>query len=139
MEKHKTSVTELFQLFFGPSITVTSLIIFSITRNNRHAFGTLIGEHNSGFFGSSALIFLIVLVCRVFNQQAKEEDIKSLELLTKIIPIISIVLIFLFNLYFENLAQARFEEFFGDMTGATLGILLTYLGMNFSLNKFYEY
>lgn len=117
-------------LFLSPLISVISGYMYWVTRENRYAFGSLIGEHVSNFFGTALAMYLVTALTTGVEKNTEFEAVKSLSIFMQVVCAIALLGI---NLQFE--AYEGNSQFHGDMLAAILALAITWINTRYSFNE----
>lgn len=99
-KRHSESLStfDKANLFLSPLLVVLSWYMYQVTREDRYAFGSLIGEHVSNFFGSALAMYLATALTSFVEQHAEFQEIKHL---ARFLQVVSAIALLGINLHFE--------------------------------------
>jgi hypothetical protein len=124
------SVLDYTNLYLSPLISLVSGYMYWVTRENRHAFGPLIGEHVSNFFGTALSMYLATALTTAVEKNTELETVKKLAVFMQITCAVALVGL---NLSFE--AYEGNTQFTGDMLAALVAIAVTWVNTRHSFDE----
>lgn len=125
MAKKKSPETsanlELANILLSPILVLASWYMYEVTRTDRQAFGPLLGEHISNFFGSALSMYLATSLTTLVEKNAEIKEIKALAQFLQVMSAVALVGI---NLHFE--VWEGNDQMVGDLLSAFLAILVVW-------------
>lgn len=131
-KRHKESLPSLDQanVFLAPVLVIVSWYMYQVTRVDRQAFGPLIGEHVSNFFGSALAMYLATALTTAVEKYAEFETVKKLAQFLQVTCAVALVGI---NLSFE--VWEGNTQMFEDLTSAFLAIMVVWASTRRALTQ----
>lgn len=117
-------------LFLSPLIVTLSWYMYEVTRTDRYAFGELIGEHVSNFFGTALAMYLATALTTSIEKNTEFESVKKL---SQFIQVICAVVLIGINLHFEMWEGN--DQMVGDLTASALALAITWINTRYSFNE----
>lgn len=117
-------------LFLSPILSLVSGYMYMVTRTDRYAFGSLIGEHVSNFFGTALAMYLCTAFTTGIEKSTEIESVKKLAIFMQVMCAIALIGI---NLNFE--VWEGNDQLVGDMAAALLALAVTWTNTRYSFGQ----
>ncbi|MDH5533582.1 MAG: hypothetical protein OEX81_04105 [Candidatus Pacebacteria bacterium] len=124
------SLIDYTNLYLSPLISAISGYMYWVTRENRYAFGPLIGEHVSNFFGTALAMYLATALTTGLEKNTELESVKKLAVFMQVSCAVALVGI---NLHFE--VWEGNDQMVGDMAAAIIALAVTWINTRYSFDE----
>jgi hypothetical protein len=124
------SLINYTNLFLSPLISAISGYMYLITREDRYAFGPLIGEHVSNFFGTALAMYFATALTTGLEKNTEFDSVKKLAVFMQVTCAVALMGI---NLHFE--AYEGNTQFTGDMAAAIIALVVTWVNTRYSFDE----
>lgn len=129
-QKESFSTFDKVNFFLSPALVLASWYMYIVTREDRYAFGSLIGEHVSNFFGSAMAMYLATTLTTTIENMAEFESVKKAAWFLQIVSAVALLGINLnFEVWDDNPQMA------GDLLSALLAIVTVWASTRRTLTK----
>jgi hypothetical protein len=124
------SIEDHLGLFLSPILTAVSGYMYWVTRDDRHAFGPVIGEHVSNFFGTALAMYLATALTTAIEKNTEFASVKKLSFFMQVVCAIALVSI---NLHFE--VWEGNDQMIGDLTSAIMALAVIWVNTRYSFDE----
>jgi len=128
--KKEYSIEDYGILFLSPILSLVSGYMYLVTRTDRYAFGSLIGEHVSNFFGTALAMYLVTAITTAIEKNSQSETLKKMSVYMQIICAISLIGL---NINFE--VWKGNNQMVGDMTSALIALSVIWINTRYALDE----
>lgn len=129
-QKESFSTLDKVNIFLSPALVLASWYMYIVTREDRYAFGSLIGEHVSNFFGSAMAMYLATTLTTTIENMAEFDEIKKV---AQFLQVVSAIALLAINLNFE--VWDGNSQIVGDLFSAVLAIVMVWASTRRALTK----
>lgn len=117
-------------IFLSPLISVVSGYMYWVTRTDRYAFGNLIGEHVSNFFGTALAMYLATALTTALEKNTEFESVKKLAQFIQVTCAVALIGI---NLHFE--VWDGNDQMVGDLVSAIIALAITWANTRYAFSE----
>ncbi len=129
-QKESFSSLDKANALLSPALVLASWYMYIVTRDDRYAFGPLIGEHVSNFFGSAMAMYLATALTTSIENFAEYESAKKAAFFLQVVSAVALLGI---NLNFE--VWDGNSQMGGDLLSACLAIVTIWVSTRRALTK----